>query len=466
MKKMTKIASILLITVLFISVLGGVLKTNAANGPSDSYSYVRIADYVDMQYKTLYMNGATDVVFAGASYDRSTNTLTITNLKRDCGIEANEMGDDFKIKVVGENEIDNILVWGFGHGGSLTLTGNGTVTINKEGTYYNAINMEAEDTNSALTIDNTVNVNLYALENQDLIKISYTRISDKTKAVVLKNGQSITVNKSLSTQKMISAYYPDEDEINDYCPIYKDSNNKEYVVIKYQNDTTYVYEVYDITTTNNENHLTENTTVDGATLTPVYVDNGLYNYSVPGSSLSIKAGAAAQTELKSSDVTLKSTSATYTGNTIKPAVTVKSGKTTLKNGTDYTVSYKDNKKVGTATVTVTGKGKYKGTVKKTFKINPTGTTLNKLTAASKAFKATWKKQTTETTGYEIQYSTDKNFKKGNKTSNIGKNKTTSTTIKKLTGKKKYYARIRTYKKIGKTTYYSSWSKSKYVTTKK
>lgn len=59
----------------------------------------------------------------------------------------------------------------------------------------------------------------------------------------------------------------------------------------------------------------------------------------------------------------------YTGKAIKPAVkTVTLGSVTLKKGRDYTVSYKSNKKVGTATVTITGKGSYKGTVKKTFKI--------------------------------------------------------------------------------------------------
>ncbi len=58
----------------------------------------------------------------------------------------------------------------------------------------------------------------------------------------------------------------------------------------------------------------------------------------------------------------------YTGKAIKPAVKVTLGGVTLKKGTDYTVSYKSNKKVGTATITITGKGSYKGTVKKTFKI--------------------------------------------------------------------------------------------------
>lgn len=58
----------------------------------------------------------------------------------------------------------------------------------------------------------------------------------------------------------------------------------------------------------------------------------------------------------------------YTGKALTPAVTVKAGSKTLVNGTDYTVAYKNNKNIGTATVTVTGKGAYAGTVSKNFTI--------------------------------------------------------------------------------------------------
>ena len=130
----------------------------------------------------------------------------------------------------------------------------------------------------------------------------------------------------------------------------------------------------------------------------------------------------------------------------------------MKKGTDYTVSYKNNKKVGTATITVTGKGNYTGTVTKTFKINPKGTSLKKLTKGKKQFKATWKAQKTQTTGYQIQYSTNKKFKSGNKTVKVKKNKTTSNTVKKLKAKKKYYVRIRTFKTVNGKKFCSGWSK--------
>ena len=87
-------------------------------------------------------------------------------------------------------------------------------------------------------------------------------------------------------------------------------------------------------------------------------------------------------------------------------------------------------------------------------------------SGKKQIKVTWKKQNKQTTGYKIQYTTDKKFKKSVKASTITKNKYTSKTIKKLKKNKKYYVRIRTYKTVGKQKYYSDWSKSVKVTTKK
>ena len=101
----------------------------------------------------------------------------------------------------------------------------------------------------------------------------------------------------------------------------------------------------------------------------------------------------------------------------------------------------------------------------TFKINPKGTSISKATSPKKKqLKVTWKKQTTQTTGYQIQYSTSSKFKNA-KTVTVKKNKTTKTTVKKLKAKKKYYVRIRTYKTVGKKKYCSSWSKAKAVKTK-
>lgn len=94
------------------------------------------------------------------------------------------------------------------------------------------------------------------------------------------------------------------------------------------------------------------------------------------------------------------------------------------------------------------------------------TTISEVEAGKKSIKVTWKKQTAKgIAGYEIQYSTNKKFKKDVKTVTIKKAKTTSVKIKKLKSNKKYYVRIRTYKKSGSKMIYSSWSKSKRVKVK-
>lgn len=174
---------------------------------------------------------------------------------------------------------------------------------------------------------------------------------------------------------------------------------------------------------------------------------------------------------KLSSVKPSTTSYTYNGKVKTPTVIVKDSKgKTLKKNTDYTVSYaKGRKNVGKYAVKITFKGKYSGTKTLYFTIKPKATRISKVTAGSKKFTVKWKKQATQTTGYQIQYSTSSKFSKA-KTVKVGKNSTTSKTISKLTAKKKYYVRVRTYKTVKinskATKIYSSWSKTKYVTTKK
>ena len=154
----------------------------------------------------------------------------------------------------------------------------------------------------------------------------------------------------------------------------------------------------------------------------------------------------------------------FTGKNITQSITVKYNGKTLKNGTDYTVSYSSNKNIGTATVKIAGKCSYTGTITKTFKINPAKQEIQKLTAKSKAFFVDWA-QKGSATGYEIQYATNSKFTSAKKVT-ITNKKTDKTTISKLSGKKKYYVRVRSYTTVKGTKYYGAWSASKSVTTKK
>ena len=166
---------------------------------------------------------------------------------------------------------------------------------------------------------------------------------------------------------------------------------------------------------------------------------------------------------KIASVKLSSNTFTYNGKTIKPLVIVKDSKGKKINNSNYTVAYsKGLKNVGNYKVTIKFKGNYSGTVNKTFTIIPKSTTLINLSSSKKKVKVKWKKQVSQTNGYQLQYSLNSNFKSA-KLLNVTNNKVTSKSISNLKSKKKYYVRIRTYKNVkvkGKSTkIYSTWSKS-------
>ena len=264
-----------------------------------------------------------------------------------------------------------------------------------------------------------------------------------------------------------------------------------------------------------------------------------------------QTGEPARRDLSICEMTVSAKDLTYNGKAQTPQITVTDSGKVLQEGVDYTVTYENNVKAGTATVTATGAGIYGGSITTRFAISKASNTIKvsditktassksqtvkttvrayggakltyssnnksvkvdktgKLTiaknfagkavitvkssetscykAASKKFNVTvkpaavtiskasnsakqkitvsWKKNTT-CSGYAVQYSTDKSFKKGVKTVYISKNSTVKATLSKLTKGKTYYVRIASYKKSGSTKIYSAWSKVKSVKVKK
>ncbi len=163
---------------------------------------------------------------------------------------------------------------------------------------------------------------------------------------------------------------------------------------------------------------------------------------------------------KASKISLSTEEYTYNGKTKKPSVKVYDSKgKKLDYGDDYTYSRpSSSKNVGKYKIKVTFKGDYTGTKTLYYTINPKATKVSSVTAAKKSLKVKISKQSTQTTGYQIQYSTSSKFKSA-KTKTISSYKTTSYTIKSLSAKKYYYVRVRTYKTVNGTKYYSDWSKS-------
>ena len=154
--------------------------------------------------------------------------------------------------------------------------------------------------------------------------------------------------------------------------------------------------------------------------------------------------------------------------TLKPKA---KGKITYKTGNKKVATVNSKGKVtvkgtGKATITVTAKATstYSKSVKKiTVYGVPKKPEMKKLTAGKKKFTVQWKKDK-KADGYQVQYSTDKKFKKNVKSVNVSK-KNTKATVKKLKKRKTYRVRVRSYKKINGKKYYSGWGKVKSVKVK-
>ncbi len=155
---------------------------------------------------------------------------------------------------------------------------------------------------------------------------------------------------------------------------------------------------------------------------------------------------------------------TVNGTVQRPSITVTdaNGKKLTYNK-DFTVSYSNfnSKNVGRYTVTVKMKGNYSGSKTYPYYINPKPTEFlasnqGGFKAQSKGFTLKWKKQASQTTGYQIQYSTRSDFKNA-ATVWVSNPNTTSKTITGRAGNTRYYVRIRTYKTINGSNFYSSWN---------
>lgn len=170
---------------------------------------------------------------------------------------------------------------------------------------------------------------------------------------------------------------------------------------------------------------------------------------------------------KSAVVNVSSKPLVYNGKAQKPVVKVTDAAGNIISSEHYQLLYQNNVKVGQASVTVIFNGDLNNKITKFFNIVPKNVKGFQLISKSKSFVVKWKRQSVQTTGYEIQYSTTKKFKqKTAKTATVKSNKTLSKKFSKKKAGKRHYVRIRTYKTVkidGKMKkFYSGWSKVKSV----
>lgn len=162
---------------------------------------------------------------------------------------------------------------------------------------------------------------------------------------------------------------------------------------------------------------------------------------------------------KKLNLKLSKTSYVYTGKNLKPAVTVYNGKKKVASKY-YTVTYKNNKNTGYATVIVKGKGKFaKYAGKATFTIKPKQMRKPSVKSTAKKTLAVGWVRDAQATKYVVQYSQNNKFQgKTTKSVTINKNTIGKTTLKGLASGRYYYVRVRSYKVAnGKNIYAPSWS---------
>lgn len=245
MKHFKKVSLMLAVLCMWV---GCVLTVQAANGPNTgeySAAYINIYDRGGTNTNHfVYVTGSQKAeTVKGAVYDKKTNTLTLTNYKHPTmSIEANEMGDDFKIKLVGDNQIKSLIVWGYGYGGSVEILGDGTLTINKNKEKNCGITMQPEGTKAVLKVSGKAVVDVYA--GTDKMPFYVNSISEE-----YKNCVDADTDKTLKTEAAYTDRYITHpvvwlsDEPSVFEVYMKDGDAKSKYAIDMYDTSYYIYKL-------------------------------------------------------------------------------------------------------------------------------------------------------------------------------------------------------------------------------
>lgn len=163
----------------------------AENGPSSGNMSAAWVQLYDSSVKepdgsyfgyVLYSNGGEADTVEGAVYDKATNTITLTNYNHpEMTLATNEMGDDLKLHLVGDNHIAELIVWGFGWGGNLEITGDGSLTINENKTSQTAaIRFMAEGTQGLLKVGSNASVTAYKSAGENTYSAAFVSTTSST----------------------------------------------------------------------------------------------------------------------------------------------------------------------------------------------------------------------------------------------------------------------------------------------
>ena len=248
----SKAAAIALTTVMALSaaVVFTVPKAEAANGPCDegdwAYAYIAVGN---SETKDNIFSSQGSNAIDGVSYDKASNTLTLNQYKNvDNYIATNMMGDDFKIRLIGENEISSIVAYGDAWGGSVTICGDGSLTVNQKKQEDYGVRLYAEGTASVLSVENTCNVTIYAGQSG---KVLYTA-GNLTDSVIKDNGTlqetpQYQISHPLDIARIYAKYYTYDPSTTNVVYTNGDSS---YYTLTYslnENDEITAYNLYQLT---------------------------------------------------------------------------------------------------------------------------------------------------------------------------------------------------------------------------
>ena len=249
-----KMAALVTAVVLAVSaaVSFAVPQVKAANGPCDTgdwaYAYINVRN--GEESNLLFSSEGTNSI-DGMSYDRESNTLTLNNYKSSTTvIVTNMMGDDFKINLVGDNEIGSIGSYGDAWGGSINISGNGSLVINADKSDDYGIAFFAEGTNSVLSVADTCNVTIYSGSKA----VVYTSDNLTNKPIkdngTLKENVTYNVSHPLEISRLCARYY----EYDPYTTNIVYKNEADNTSLYYIKELTYIepakvtYTLYKLTT--------------------------------------------------------------------------------------------------------------------------------------------------------------------------------------------------------------------------
>ena len=208
----------------------------AANGPAEGeggYAYIGFADYEnEIKYVYCAPHVGTAESVAGASYDKASNTLTLNEYSGTTfRIVTNMMGDDFKIRLIGKNHVQQLAVWGDGWGGCVEFVGDGSLYVNEKKLFMDAVILMPEYSKACIKTSGNAVLYCYAPNGGRPLSVSAAMTNRADEVVVGKGSLSVDIEDAYhAAEKQVSVITQFSDFKTTYAVYKKEGSEKKYAV--------------------------------------------------------------------------------------------------------------------------------------------------------------------------------------------------------------------------------------------